>query len=298
MVSKPRRGPVSEQTDLNMNVRRIVVAVDESAHSRAALEAAVELAAQFGAELNVLFVEDINVLRIAQLPFVREVGQYSARGSRIEVTHIEERLRSRSRRIEATFQTLITRQSVHGTFHVVRGSVWTEIQAAAREADMLVVGRAGWSQVREHRLGSTARAVCCSDAPQVTAVLHKGKRISSPIVAIFDGSPVGAHALTLAGALTERWAGALRVLLLVGDADQLPQLRALIAAHLAPFDVKPEVLPVSVGYQTPSIAAELAVIIRSLEGRTLILPGRTPILRDQTLLDLIEGIDVPVLLVR
>ena len=60
-------------------VRRILVAVDASHHSIAALEAAVELATRFQAELLGLYVEDINLLRLAQLPFGREVGTFSHR---------------------------------------------------------------------------------------------------------------------------------------------------------------------------------------------------------------------------
>ncbi|MGB7837261.1 MAG: universal stress protein, partial [Terrimicrobiaceae bacterium] len=61
-----------------MNIRRILVALDASAHSRAALEAACELALGLDAELSGLFVEDINLLRLAQLPFASEISYPSA----------------------------------------------------------------------------------------------------------------------------------------------------------------------------------------------------------------------------
>lgn len=292
------RGRVSEQRALTLDVRRIVVAVDASPHSQAALEAAVDLAARFGAEVLVLFVEDINVLKMAQLPFVREAGQYSARGSRIEMTHIEQRLRARSRRIEATFRALMERRSVHGAFRVARGLVGAEIRTAAQEADILVVGRAGWSQIRERRLGSTARAACCSDAPSVTAVLQEGKQLSSPIVVLYDGSLVGERALALAAALSERLAGLLRLILPVGAADELAALQASAEDRLRPFNVEVRFLPVVGGRSAAVATSRLAATIRSVEGGTLVLPARTSILQDDLLLDLIEGIDVPVLLVR
>jgi nucleotide-binding universal stress UspA family protein len=292
------RGQVSEQRALRLDVRRIVVAVDASPHSQAALEAAVELASRFGAELSVLFVEDINVLKTAQLPFVREVGQYSARGSRLEVTRVEQRLRARSRQIRATFEALVARRSVRGSFRVARGVVGAEIRTAAQEADILIVGRAGWSQIRERRLGSTAREVCCSDAPSVTAVLQEGKQIASPIVVVYDGSPVGDRALTLAAALVERLAGSLRVILLTGDASELPALQALAEARLRAFSVEPQVVPVVREHWAAAPTSRLNATLRALEGETLILPSRTSILQDEALLDLIEEIDVPVLIVR
>ena len=53
--------------------RRIVVALDASSHSHAALAAAVALAGRLQAELQGIFVEDVNLLRLAELPFAREV---------------------------------------------------------------------------------------------------------------------------------------------------------------------------------------------------------------------------------
>ena len=59
-------------------IRRILVALDASRHSLAALEAAAELAARLKAELVGLFVEDIDLLRLAGLPFAREIRYPSA----------------------------------------------------------------------------------------------------------------------------------------------------------------------------------------------------------------------------
>ena len=59
-------------------IRRILVALDASTHSLAALETAAGLAARLEAELVGLFVEDINLLRAAELPFARETSFYSS----------------------------------------------------------------------------------------------------------------------------------------------------------------------------------------------------------------------------
>ncbi|MBK7177644.1 MAG: universal stress protein [Chloroflexi bacterium] len=63
-----------------MKIQRILVALDASPHSLAALEAAIDLAERLDAELQGLFVEDINLLRLAQLPFAREL-RYPLPGS-------------------------------------------------------------------------------------------------------------------------------------------------------------------------------------------------------------------------
>ncbi|MEJ2343030.1 MAG: universal stress protein [Gemmatimonadales bacterium] len=61
------------------SIRRIVVALDASRSSLAALEAAAELAAAVNAELAGLFVEDENLVRLAGLPLAREFDRISER---------------------------------------------------------------------------------------------------------------------------------------------------------------------------------------------------------------------------
>ena len=54
-------------------VRHILVAVDATPSSSVVLEAAARLAREFDAELNGIFVEDLNLLHLAGLPFAREL---------------------------------------------------------------------------------------------------------------------------------------------------------------------------------------------------------------------------------
>ncbi|MGD8821809.1 MAG: universal stress protein, partial [Anaerolineales bacterium] len=65
-------------------VERILVAVDASSHSRAALEAAAELAASLEVELVGIFVEDINLMRLAELPIAVEIETPTGQVRRID----------------------------------------------------------------------------------------------------------------------------------------------------------------------------------------------------------------------
>ncbi len=284
---------MSESRGSHLMIRRIVVAVDASPHSQAALEAAIDMASRFEAELLALFVEDIDVLRAAGFPFAHEVGEHSALRRRVELSGIERNLRARSRRIEEAFQALARQGSVRGRFRVARGNVRTEIQNAAQEADVLIVGRAGWSQVRRRRLGSTARAACSSDAPGVTVILREGEHIISPILVVYDGSALCDHALGIAAALVERLGNPLIVLLLAEWPGQAEALRARATAQLQPYDVIRQYL-VAAAREVPVIADT----IRGVAPGTLVLPAKlTPFDGDVTL-DLIEAVELPVLLIR
>ena len=80
-------GPRSEQGE------RILVALDASPQSVAALRAAAELAALMEAELEGLFIEDINLLHLCGLPFSHEIGSYTAKRRQLDNLALERQLR-------------------------------------------------------------------------------------------------------------------------------------------------------------------------------------------------------------
>src|SRR3989304_3336351 len=63
--------------------KRIVVALDTGSLSRAAIETAARLAIGLRAELEALFVEDVNLRRLAALPFARGLGHPSPQHRRV-----------------------------------------------------------------------------------------------------------------------------------------------------------------------------------------------------------------------
>lgn len=275
------------------DIRRIVVALDASPHSYAALEAAVRMAAHFRAELLGLYVEDINILRLAELPFVREIGSFSTICRRLEMPDLERQLRMRTLEIRQRFVTLATQQHLQQTFRVARGKVALEIHAAAAEADVLIVGKAGWSHLSRHRLGSTARAACADDTPGLTLILQDGARLGAALLVVYDGSPLAEKALDIAVALMETRQGPLHVLLLANGQRQAPALQAEVAAKLLRYGVEGR-------YQAliGSDTFKLSYAIRSVASATLVVPAKIASVCEDALLALLEEVEIPVLLVR
>jgi len=74
-------------------IRRIAIAVDASPTSIAALEATVELAAVWEAEVLGIFVEDVNLIKAASLPFAGEVGSHSGAFRRIDPDNVRRQRR-------------------------------------------------------------------------------------------------------------------------------------------------------------------------------------------------------------
>jgi len=273
-------------------IRRIVVAMDASAHSQAALEAAITMATRFGAQLQGLYVEDVNVLRIAGLPNAHEFGIHSARWRRVTAGDVERQLRVRSREVQEEFQRLTARAAVLGTFHVARGTVDIEIRAAAAQADMLVVGRVGWSQLRRRQVGSTARALCGAAETDVIAVLHAGTRIDPPLMVVWHGGDPSERTLALAAGLATGTTP-IELLAVAQDDVQLETAELALDKALAELGLANRrhrmVLPSS---------ADLVQAARVFGAGTLLAPGCLACLEEDGLVSLLSQVDVPILLVR
>lgn len=179
-------------TDRLSRIERILVALDASPHSLAALEAAIKLAARAEAELVGIYVEDVNLIRLSELPFTHEIGLYSARARRVDTQQMESQLRTQARRARRALRVAAESAHLHWSFRVTRGAIPAELLAAALESDLIILGKAGWSQ--REQLGSTAR-VLVVEAPGHTLIAQKGVRLEQPVMMLYDGSPAAENAL-------------------------------------------------------------------------------------------------------
>jgi nucleotide-binding universal stress UspA family protein len=273
-------------------VRRIVVAIDSSPHSLAALEAAAELATRFEAELHGIFVEDTNLLRLAELAFLQELAPFSATGRRIERQQMLRELHVLAQRSERVFRAIVAREDLPGDFQVVRGAVVPELLATAEEADILIMGKSSRAPGRPHRLGSTSRAAL-SGASCSTIVMQQDAGLGSPILIVYDGSPVAQRALAAAAALRAPEDDPLVVLLLAPDERAAARLHEEVAARLDQWAIPAEIHVLADGN-----AAALAHAVHAQPCGMLILPATAELLEDEAVLQLVDDIDIPVLLVR
>ena len=174
---------------------RILVALDASPQSVAALRAAVELAALLEAELEGLFVEDINLLHLCGLPFGREIGSYTASVRQLDNRAMERRLRVLAVVIREAMEREAAQLPVRWTFQVRRGAVVAELLAASQSAAMLSLGRAGRS--RRQTLGSVAESIVRQSSRPVLILGEQGG-LQRPLALLYTGTEAADRALRLA----------------------------------------------------------------------------------------------------
>ena len=271
-------------------IERILVALDPSAHSRAALAAAARMAVRFEAELTALFVEDANVRRLSELPFVQEVGLYTQRCRTVEVGELDRQLRIQAGRMRQAF-TLVTRRiETRCSFREVRGRAAQEVLAAAAEADVVIVGKGAWSAVDTGRLAPEVRDIL-AQAPSSTLVLGAESDVEPPVRAVYDGTALGDKALATAARLAED--GHLMVFLLADGATEAEGLR-----ESAQEWVEGRALELSFQTLSQASVSRLAYLVSHQGEGTLVLPAHKETMADEALLDFLDETDAPALLVR
>ena len=235
----------------------ILVALDASPYSQAALMAAAELAANLHLELRGLFVEDINLLHLCGLPFGLEIGSFTATPRRLEQTYLEREFRVQATTLRKAMAEAAGRRRVAWSFQVVRGAVTDQLLAAAVSARMVTLGRVGHSPGK--RLGSTARSVA-RNTQRPVLIQSTRRRLSGPYVVFHTPTAAGANSLALAAQLAVQEQSALTVLLVGGEQEGV-KLQAELAE-----------MPISVTIK--SLADEnvlLGTLTEMVEG-TVILP--------------------------
>ncbi len=280
---------MSEQDD-ELRIRRILVALDASYHSLAALEAAAELAAGLEAELQGIFVEDINLLRVAGSPVAREVQYPFVAVARLDRARMERALRAQAAQARRAIAAACERWQIKWSFRVVRGEVIAEILEAALEADMLSLGKASRPLIQRVRLGSTARAAA-TQAPHSVLLLQRDVGIMPPIMMVYDDSPTARQALVIAIGMAQRTGGYLVILILAGATDEVPRLQSEISDLL----LRQELM---VRYRRLTDAGVAGLIHEVISERSGVLVLSSTILRPDALQILLDEVDCPVLLVR
>jgi nucleotide-binding universal stress UspA family protein len=207
-------------SDSDTPIRRILLPVDISQDSLSALAAAFDLAAAVGAEVCGLFIEDSELLAASALPFTREIGSHSGIATKIGAADIQHRFRFIADKARQSVTAIGMERKVSSSFHVGRGKVTEQILTAAGQADVVALGKTGWSNRPGRTPGTTCLEVLAGSRVPVL-VVERGTILGPPIIAVNDGTAGGQRALEVARHLQQklRWEMAIVAARGLTDAD-------------------------------------------------------------------------------
>jgi nucleotide-binding universal stress UspA family protein len=276
-------------------IKSLLVAVDSSAHARAALEHAVELGKAYQARVTGVYVLDIRYLEMP--PYLDYSYTFEAVPPTLAPLDVMEKFRVKSERILGDVREVVERAGLQVETRTEEGVPGQVIADLGDTHDLVVMGKRGehakWGR---DLLGSTAEAVARRSATPVLLVEGKFRPIEKALV-LFDGSHPANRSLKLAGDLAAHTALQLRVLTVDDDAGRGRAIADEARAYLEPLKLTAtySVLP---GRAAKAAAASLAdapadLVILGMRGHS---PLRHLIL-GRTAEQLMRSVDLPVLMV-
>jgi nucleotide-binding universal stress UspA family protein len=272
------------------DIRRILVAIDASPASMAALHAAAELACQLNAELVGLFVEDINLLRMAELPFAQRISVYSVTQHSIDREKIEQEMRAQANAARRALAEMARQRRLRSSFRVSRGVIPNELIQASIDTDLIILGKTGWS--RRKRVGSTTRTVIAQSASHIL-VLQQAYRARSILGMIYDGTPGAEKTLGFAAGLMSGRQEAISVLILADSVEQAQDYQG----QVGPWALENE-LEARYRWLVGLDRSRLADLARNENYQALIVSSDCASLCGEALETFIEDTNIPVFLVH
>jgi len=263
---------VGEETPV---ARRIVVTLDASACGRAALETAAQLAAQMQAELWGLFVEDVDLLRLASLPLASEIPLPCAVPRPLEPARLQNAFRVHAERVRQALAEAADRLQLRWSFQVLQGDVVHTSRALAEQAELLILG---WAE-----MVASAASGRVSRPPQGAA---------GTILVVADGTAGSERVLQAAVAIAQVLGGELLVLRPEGRDEADAQGEGRLDEFLSGCGVRFAVQPL------PKLAARAIVAAAErLRSRLLLLVLRSELLSEPEVGILVKQLECPLALV-
>ena len=252
-------------------MRRIAVTLDAFEISVQALEQAVRLAQRTGAQLEGIFIEDIDLIAISELPFLREFRTVSRSENRVDLARMEQELRALARRAERVLSEQAARHNVAWSFRIWRGSIDTELLAADVEADVFALS-------------------CLGAALRRKTVLRPA---SSAVTVLYSGSEAASRALETAKNLATDPRKELIIVLQAADAAEAGRLRAMAAQQLEDGAASAHFLRLADGSLT-----DLIEILSDTRSAVLVIERGHRFLQIPSLKQSLNKLNCPVLIVR
>jgi nucleotide-binding universal stress UspA family protein len=273
---------------MTAGIERIVVALDTTSENRIAIGTAARLAARWKVHLHGIFVEDDDLIRLADLPFARQVTLGFGVES-LNLQQAERQMRAYAERARRELAAAAKRLGIESSFEIVRGPTADHIGADPAN-DFLVCA------TTTRPVGGHFRVECrwwsAVELGATSYLLAQGKGGEGAVAALLqDRGPASERLLETAGRLAEAHGGRL-VVICPPELAKSSGFKAWLDNCLAGQAVTVEL------DLTPAEPAALNRRIVELDCRVVALASGTAEAHPDRLRDMVMKITCDVLVVR
>jgi hypothetical protein len=189
---------------------RITVMLGNTDADRRTLDMLGLLAAETPVKILGLFIEDIELLGLADLPVVREYCRLTQVERQLNSADLRRQLRIQARSARQALAAIAGRMGFSWSFRTVRGSLSSLLPHAVQDMDMMLLGAARRTLPFASHFSPTTRS----------------RPLDQPVSIIFDGSHAAQRALGVARRIARAGGQPLNVFLVAANASDFTSLRA------------------------------------------------------------------------
>lgn len=177
-------------------IRRVLAAYDAATSDEASLQALAEMAMRLQAELELLFVEDIDLVRTASSPLARQINLATGAAGPLALSELEAEMRAAGARLRRRLADAAAGRQIRWSFRTVRGEAVDEVLLASEAADLLVLRNPrGWTK---RRPAMKEPVTVVRRARPSVLLLEHGAEAPRSIFVLFRPGEKGLRALSLA----------------------------------------------------------------------------------------------------
>lgn len=257
---------------------RVIVALNACRRDLGGLELAAHLAASRGWDLEAWFVEEVNLLNVADLPFTKEITRTSAVERDFDSLRIERAQRSCLTRIRQAIDRLNKSSSVRADLRILRGHLARTLAICDDDIALLILscrGERPSARTLEVMRRDSAHRPMKADTP------------IAPICVVIDGSEGSWRAMQAALEIASSQAAPLTIVFPVDHQTLAEDVRQRVVQSGCASDLRFRMSPVE--FDPPTLLRSL----RQSGCRLLVLKRR-----DGALLELVaDAAECPVVLV-
>lgn len=187
---------MAQNSNKPKQIEHILVAVDHSAGSRLALNAAALFAKITRANIYGLYVQDEHWEQVSGMPSTTVVNKLTGITQRFDENRLDRHIKKIANRLQREIEDVSRRHEVAHRWKSVRGQVIEEILKAGKEADLVTIGRRGDSMLQQKKMGSTARAIIKRSEKPVL-VLAEQPIYHQAVTVVYDGTEESERGLQL-----------------------------------------------------------------------------------------------------
>lgn len=274
---------------------RVILRLGPTEPAPVAVDAALVVARAFGSELEGLFVESSDLIRMAAFPFAREIGLGGRHSRLINPEDVERDMRLVSHAIRRRIEAMAREFEVPFALRIVRGEPLSAVVSACAQCGPWNVVALGepFTVAAHGALAELLSAV--TDATGVLLVGPKTVRTRGPVVLAIEEASQLAAMLHAAERIAPLVGGDIVALLVAGEGEALADLEAQVRLILG----EREDVAMAIAEPARGETAVVAEAIRRLQGGFLLASfGGLTVPEHGSLAPLAAALECPLFVVR